>query len=131
MWIAPERRSISRWAVPGLVVAAAVVVGAVLAADGRTGTGAVALCALAGYAGLLAHRRHDAGPALGEGFGTGHRTRAHRRGAAVTGDVLTVAVVAALTVQALRGAEIAPYAWLAALAGVTYLLATLFAGRDL
>ncbi|MBE1536137.1 ABC transporter permease [Actinomadura algeriensis] len=131
MWIAPERRSISRWAVPGLVLAAAVVVGAVLAADGRTGTGLVALCALAGYAGLLAHRRHDGGPAFGEGFGTGHRTRAHRRGAAVTGDVLTVAVVAALIVQALRGGEIAPYAWLAALAGGTYLLTALFAGRDL
>ncbi|WP_262403058.1 hypothetical protein [Actinomadura sp. CNU-125] len=40
-------------------------------------------------------------------------------------------MVAALIVQALRGAEIAPYAWLAALAGGTYLLAALFAGRDL
>lgn len=50
MWIAPEHRSRSRWAVPGLVLAAGVVVGAVLAADGRSGTALIALAVLTGYA---------------------------------------------------------------------------------
>ncbi|MBT2211750.1 MULTISPECIES: ABC transporter permease [Actinomadura] len=131
MWIAPERRSLSRWAVPGLVLAAGVVVGAVLAADGRSGTALTALAALTGYAGYLAYRRNEPALPLGEGFGSGHRARAHLRAAAMTGDVVTVAVVAALVVQALRGADIAPYAWLAALAGGTYLLSALAGGRGL
>lgn len=130
MWIAPERRGIGRWAVPGLALGAGVVVGAVLAADGRTGTGLLALAALAGYAAYLAYRRNEPALPLSEGFGSGTRARAHLRAAAMTGDVLTVAVVGALIVQALRGADITAYVWLAALAGVTYFLSAL-AGRGL
>ncbi|PRX04522.1 UNVERIFIED_ORG: hypothetical protein CLV66_107142 [Actinomadura viridilutea] len=131
MWIAPERRRLSRWAVPGLALAAGVVVAAVLAADGRGGTGLIALGVLAGYALLLGYRRFE--PALpgSEGFGTGHRARSHTRAAALTGDVLTGAVVAAVIVQGLRGADIVPYAWLAALAGATYALSATFGGRSL
>jgi hypothetical protein len=131
MWIAPERRSVSRWAVPGLALVAGVVIAAMLVADDRVGTGLVALGVLAGYALLLGYRRHE--PALpgGEGFGTGHRARAHAKAAAMTGDVLTGAVVAAVIVQGLRGADIVPYAWLAALAGVTYALTATFSNRAL
>src|SRR4051794_38851040 len=81
MWIAPERRSLSRWAVPGLVLGAGVVVGAVLAADGRDGTALIALAALAGYAGYLAYRRNEPALPLSEGFGSGHRARTHLRAA--------------------------------------------------
>lgn len=49
----------------------------------------------------------------------------------MTGDTVTAALVAALVVQALRGADITPYAWLAALAGGTYLLSVLVVGRGL
>ncbi|MFA1537441.1 ABC transporter permease [Actinomadura monticuli] len=131
MWIAPERRSLSRWAVPGLVLGAGVVVGAVLAADGRSGTALAALAALAGYAGYLAYRRNEPALPVSDGFGSGTRARAHLRAAAMTGDVLTVAVVGALVVQALRGADITAYAWLAAVAGATYLLSALAGTRSL
>ena len=131
MWITPERRSLSRWAVPGLVLGAGVVVGAVLAAQGRSGTALVALAALAGYAAYLAYRRHEPALPVSDGFGSGTRARAHLRAAATTGDVLTVAVVGALVVQALRGSDVAPYAWLAAVAGVTYLLSALAGARSL
>ncbi|MDL4777121.1 MULTISPECIES: ABC transporter permease [Thermomonosporaceae] len=131
MWIAPERRSLSRWIVPGVVLAAGVVVAAVLAADGRRETGLVALAVLAGYAGHLGYRRHEPALPVSETFGNGHRARAHLKAAAMTGDTVTAALVAALVVQALRGADITPYAWLAALAGGTYLLSVLVAGRGL
>ncbi|MEU8342612.1 hypothetical protein SAMN05443665_1008104 [Actinomadura meyerae] len=131
MWIAPERRSLSRWAVPGLVLAAGVVVGAVLAADGRSGTALVALAALTGYAGYLGYRRNEPALPVSDGFGSGTRARAHLRAAAMTGDVLTVAVVGGLVVQALRGSDITAYAWLAGVAGVTYLLSALAGTRSL
>ncbi|MFI6519617.1 ABC transporter permease [Spirillospora sp. NPDC050679] len=129
MWIAPERRGARRWIVPGLVLAAAGVVAAVLVGDGRTATGLVAAGVLAGYACLLAYRRNE--PAMPYGESGGHRARAHLRSAAVTGDVLTVAVVGAVVVQSLRGADITPYVWPAALAGVVYTLSALFGGRGL
>jgi hypothetical protein len=131
MWIAPERRSLSRWAVPGLVLAAGVVVGAVLAAEGRSGTALIALGALAGYACYLGYRRNEPALPISDGFGSGTRARAHLRAAATTGDVLTVAVIGALVVQALRGSDITAYAWLAALAGATYLVAALAGTRSL
>ncbi|RFS84013.1 ABC transporter permease [Actinomadura spongiicola] len=131
MWMAPENRSLARWAVPGIVLAAGVVVGAVLAADGRTGTALVALAALAGYAAYLAYRRNEPTLPIGEGFGSGTRARAHLRAAATTGDVLTVAVIGGLVVQALRGGDITPYVWLAAIAGATYLLSAFASGRSL
>ncbi|WP_030167614.1 hypothetical protein [Spirillospora albida] len=129
MWIAPERRGLGRWAVPGLVLGAGVVVGSLLAADGRYGTALVALAALAVYSGHLAYRRNDPVLPFGEGFGSGHRARTHLRAAALTGDVLTVAVVGALVVEALRGADITPYVWLGGLAVTTYLLAAAVGGR--
>ncbi|WP_026410932.1 hypothetical protein [Actinomadura oligospora] len=129
MWLAPERRSARRWAVPVLVLGAGLVVGGVLLADGRRGTALVALAVLAGYAAHLAYRRDEQGLAISEAFGRGHRGRTHLKAAAMTGDVLSAGLVAALVVQALRGADVAPYAWLALLAGVTYLLSALTGGR--
>ncbi|GAA2155195.1 ABC transporter permease [Actinomadura napierensis] len=131
MWIAPERRSLSRWAVPGLVLGAGVVVGAVLAADERYGTALIAFAALACYAGYLAFRRNEPALPVSERFGTGHRARTHLRASAMTGDVLTIAVIGGLVVQALRGGDITAYVWLAAVAGVTYLLSALIGGRGL
>lgn len=129
MWIAPEHRSLSRWIVPGTVLAAGVVVAAVLAGDGHGGKGLVALAVLAGYAAHLAYRRNEPALAISESFGTGHRARAHLKAAAMTGDVLVAALVAAVVVQALRGADITPYAWLAALAGGTYAVSAVAGGR--
>ncbi len=129
MWIAPDNHSPLRWAVPALVLAAGAVVAAALAAEGRAGTGLVALAVLAGYAAALAYRRNEPALTISEGFGSGHRARAHLRAAAMTGDVLTCAVVAAVVVQGLRGADITPYVWLAALGGGTYLLSAMAAGR--
>ncbi|POM22298.1 hypothetical protein BTM25_57100 [Actinomadura rubteroloni] len=131
MWIASERRSLSRWLVPGLVLAAGAVVGAVLALDGRGRTGLVALAVLAGYAAHLGYRRHEPALPLSEAFGSGHRARAHLRSAAMTGDVLTAAIVGTLVVQALRGADVTPFAWLALIAGATYAFSALVAGRAL
>ncbi|MEV5574274.1 ABC transporter permease [Spirillospora sp. NPDC052269] len=129
MWLAPERRSARRWAVPVLVLGAGLVVGGVLLADGRRGTALIALAVLAGYAAHLAYRRDEQGLAISEAFGRGHRGRTHLKAAAMTGDVLSAGLVAALVVQALRGADVAPYAWLALLAGVTYLVSALTGGR--
>ncbi|MBW8483298.1 ABC transporter permease [Actinomadura parmotrematis] len=129
MWTAPERRGIGRWIAPALALTLGVVLAAVLAADGRTGTGLVTLGVLAGYAALLAYRRNEPALPFSEAFGTGHRARAHLKSAAMTGDVLVIAVVGALVVQALRGADVTPFAWLAALAGATYLLSALFSGE--
>jgi hypothetical protein len=131
MWMAPENRSPARWIAPVLVLAAGGVVAAVLATDGRTGTGLVAAAVLAGYAAVLAYRRNEPALTLSEGFGSGYRARAHLRAAAMTGDVLTCALVAAIVVQSLRGADIMPYVWLAALGGGTYALSALVGGRAL
>lgn len=131
MWIAPENRGAGRWVVPSLVLCAGAVVAGMLAADGRGPTGLVALAVLAGYAAALAYRRNEPALTISEGFGTGHRARAHLRAAAMTGDVLTGALVAAVVVQGLRGADITPYVWLAALAGGTYVLSALVAARAL
>ncbi|MQY08570.1 ABC transporter permease [Actinomadura macrotermitis] len=131
MWIAPERRGPGRWIVPLLVLAVAAAVAGVLGAAGRTGTALVALAVLAGYAGYLAYRRNEPALPLGDGYGSGHRGRAHLKAAAMTGDMLTAGIVAAFVVQALRGADVTPYAWLAALAGATYLLSAVAGGRSL
>ncbi|MEU5880721.1 ABC transporter permease [Spirillospora sp. NPDC047279] len=131
MWLAPEHRGIGRWIAPGLALAAGVVVAAVLAADGRGGTALVALAVLAGYAAHLAYRRNEPALPISEGFGSGYRARTHLKSAAMTGDVLTAAVVAAVVVQGLRGADVTPYAWLAALAGATYTISALAGGRGI
>lgn len=131
MWIAPERRGAGRWIVPGLVLTAAVAVGAALAADGRVASGLLAGGVLAGYAVLLGARRNESSLPFSESYGGGHRARTHRRAAALTGDVLTVTLVGAVVVQALRGAEVLPYAWPVAVAGGVYALAALVGGRGL
>lgn len=131
MWIAPERRGTRRWIVPGLALIAGVVVAIVLATRHEARTGLVALAVLAGYAAHLAYRRTEPALPLSAAFGSGHRARAHLRAAAMTGDVLTAALVGTVVVQALRGADVTPYAWFAALAGGVYALSATVAGRGL
>lgn len=129
MWIAPERRRLNRWIVPGLTAGVGLGVAIALLLDDRPRSAWTALAVLLGYALLLAVRRHEPAFSVSEGFGSGHRARSHLRAAAMTGDVLTVGIVAGLVVTALREGTVGPYAWLAALAGATYLFSLLVAGR--
>jgi hypothetical protein len=125
MWIAPERRRAHRWIAPLLAVAAGVAVGATVALRGQTETGLVTVAVLLAYALLLGARGGEASGSH-ETFGTsGSRGGSHTRAAAATGDVLVAVIVAALIVQALRGAEIWVLAGLAAIACITYLIAIL------
>lgn len=129
MWMAPERRRAHRWIAPVLVVAAGVVVGAAVMMRGQTDTGFVTGAVLLAYAVLLAARGAEASHGSHDTFGgTGSRGAPHTRAAAATGDVLVAAVVAALIVQTLRGADgtqIWLLAGLAAVACLTYLVAVL------
>lgn len=131
MWIAPERHRAKRWAVPAFAVLAGGVIAAILAVRDQTTTGLIAWAVLAGYGAHLGYRRHEPSLPASEAFGTGHRAHSHLKAAAMTGDVLVGAIVAALVVQALRGAAVEPFAWLAALAGGTYTLSSMIAGRAL
>lgn len=129
MWIAPERRRAHRWIAPFLAVAAGVAVGTTLTLRGQTETGLVTAAVLIAYAVLLGARGGDGSHGAGDTFGgSGSRAGPHTRAAAATGDVLVAAIVAALIVQTLRGAEgtqIWVLAGLAAIACVTYLIAVL------
>ena len=131
MWIAPERRRAKRWAVPVFAVLVGGALAAVLTVRGQSTTGLVAWAVLAGYGAHLGYRRNEPSLPTSEAFGSGHRARSHLKAAALTGDVLVAAIVATLVVQALRGAPIEPFGWLAALAGVTYTLAIMIVGRGL
>jgi hypothetical protein len=123
MWMAPERRRAHRWIAPLFAVAAGVAVGATVALRGQTETGLVTAAVLLGYGILLGARGNDASGS--ETFGTSGRGGAHQRAAAATADVLVAVIVAALIVQALRGAEIWVLAGLAGIACVTYLISLL------
>jgi hypothetical protein len=129
MWIAPERRRAKRWTVPVLAVLAGGVLATVLALRDQATDGLIVWSVLAGYGVHLAYRRNEPALPTSEAFGSGHRARSHLRAAAMTGDILVAAIVAGLVVQALRGATVQPYGWLAALAGVTYTLAIMIVGR--
>lgn len=129
MWIAPERRRANRWLAPALAVAAGAAVGTTLTMRGETETGLVTAAVLIAYAVLLGARGAEGSHGSHESFGgAGARSGPHTRAAAATGDVLVAAIVAALIVQTLRGAEsteIWVLAGLAAVACVTYLIAVL------
>jgi hypothetical protein len=128
MWIAPERRRAHRWIAPVLAVAAGVAVAATVALRGQTEIGLVTLAVLLGYAVLLGARGGEASHGSHETYGGGGGGRSggpHTRAAAATGDVLVAVIMAALIVQALRGAEIWVLAGLAAVACVTYLVSVL------
>ncbi|HEY7488368.1 MAG TPA: ABC transporter permease [Streptosporangiaceae bacterium] len=125
MWITPERRRMRHWLVPVLVALVGVALAITLFVRDRTGSAVATLAVLAGYAALLAFRGSEPALPISDAFGTGRRATLHLRAAAMTGDVLVAAIVGALVVQALRGAAIGPLAWLAGLAGVTYVLSLL------
>jgi hypothetical protein len=126
MWIAPERRRAHRWLAPVFALAAGVAVGVTVALRGQTETGLITVAVLFGYAILLGARGGEASQGARETIGGGgSRGGAQSRAAAATGDVLVAVIVAALIVQALRGAEIWVLAGLAAIACVTYLVSIL------
>lgn len=129
MWIAPEGRRRGRWVVPTFAALVGVAIGVIVAVRGHPRTGLAAAAVLVGYAALLAFRRRERVLPVYEGFGTGKRAEVHLRAAAMTGDVLVGVIVAAVLVQALRGAQIGMFAGLAAVAGVTYLLSIMIADR--
>ncbi|MBA9006140.1 MULTISPECIES: ABC transporter permease [Thermomonospora] len=129
MWFAAERRGGRRWIVPGLTLAVGLGLAVSLALQDRLGAGLAALAVLGGYAAHLAYRRDEPALPVSAAFGSGHRARSHLRAAAVTGDVLVAVVVGAVVVQTLRGGEVAPYLWLAGLAGIVYTVSALVAGR--
>ena len=129
MWIAPERRRAGRWIAPALAIAAGVAIGATEAGRGHMSTGLVGFAVLLGYGALLAYRRGEAVLTAHEAFGVGRRSGIHLHAAAMTGDVLVGVIVAAMLVQALRGAEIGLLAGLAAVAGVTYFLSIVMLNR--
>ena len=131
MWIAPERHGLRQWLIPGLALAVGVGIAAAAAAKGHTSTGLIALAVLAGYAAHLAYRRGEGALVISEAFGRGHRARAHLKAAAMTGDILVAAIVGAVIVQTLRGGDLMPYAWLAAVAGVVYAVSALTSGGDM
>ena len=125
MWITPERRRVRHWIVPLFVALLGVALAIVLLVRDHTGAALAALGVLVGYALLLAFRGRERVFAVSDAFGQGRRGELHLRAAAMTGDVLLAVVVGALVVQALRGAAVGPLAWLAGLAGVTYVLSLL------
>ena len=129
MWIAPERRRAGRWIAPALAIAAGVAIATTEASRGHTSTGLVGLAVLLGYGALLAYRRGESVLTAHEAFGVGRRSGIHLRAAAMTGDVLVGVIVAAMLVQALRGAEIGLLAGLAAVAGLTYFLSIVMLNR--
>jgi hypothetical protein len=131
MWITPERRRMRHWIVPALVALVGAAVAVVLMVRDRTGSALATLGVLAGYALLLAFRSGERAFAINDGFGSGRRANLHLRAAAMTGDVLIAAIVGALVVQALRGAAVGPLAWLAGLAGGTYVLSLLLVDTGL
>ncbi|HEU5159183.1 MAG TPA: ABC transporter permease [Streptosporangiaceae bacterium] len=125
MWITPERRGMRHWIVPGFVALVGVALAIVLMVRDRADSALAALAVLAGYALLLAYRAGERAFAVSDAFGGGRRADLRLRAAAMTGDVLVAAIVGALVVQALRDAAVGPLAWLAALAGVTYVVSLL------
>jgi hypothetical protein len=132
MWITPERRLMRHRIVPVLVALVGVALAIVLVVRDRgTSSAMTTLGVLVGYALLLAFRSGERAFVTSDVFGGGRRADVHRRAAAMTGDVLVAAIVGALVVQALRGAAVGPLAWLAGLAGVTYLLSLLLVNTAL
>ncbi|GAB2852644.1 hypothetical protein GCM10022221_60100 [Actinocorallia aurea] len=129
MWLAPERRGRQGWLVPVFAMLAGAGVAGFLVYREEMTAGLVAGGVLLAYGIQLAYRRDERGLALSESFGQGRRGGAHLRAAAMTGDVLVAGLVAALVVQALRGAELGPLPYLAGVAGATYLISIVVA-RD-
>jgi hypothetical protein len=129
MWLAPERRGRRGWLVPALLACCGVGVAVLLATRDQRNAGLIAGAVLAGYALQLFYRKDESGLAVSESFGRGRRGRTHLKAAAMTGDVLALAVVAAVVVQALRGADLGPLPWIAAAGGVTYFLSAVVAGE--
>lgn len=130
MWIAPERRRAGRWIAPGVATAAGAATGVTEALRGHPRTGLVAFAVLAGYGLLLTYRRGETVLTVHEAFGVGRRSEVRLRAAAMTGDVMVGVLVAALLVQALRGAPIGLPAGLAAIAGLTFVLSVVMLNRS-
>ncbi|MDX6740526.1 ABC transporter permease [Actinocorallia sp. A-T 12471] len=127
MWLAPERRGRQGWLVPVFAMLAGVGVATFLVYREEMTAGLIAGGVLLAYGVQLAYRRDERGLAVSESFGRGRRGGAHLRAAAMTGDVLVAGLVAAVVVQALRGADLGPLPYLAGVAALTYLISIVIA----
>jgi hypothetical protein len=113
----------TRWFQPLFAVLLGVVVLVVMSLGGHSSRGGVGLAVLAAFgAFLLLGGRSDTVRGL-RGDGRDERFELMRlKAAGLAGRVVVLAVVAAYLVRVAEGHSGAPYSWLSALAGITFLL---------
>jgi hypothetical protein len=114
----------SKWFVPGFCLAAGAVMLAVSWAGGHPGVGLYGLGFMAGFGLLLLLVAGRSETVRGLTFRRDERfAQIDLRATAVTGLVLVITVIVAWLVGIARGQDGHPYDWLAAIGGVSYILA--------
>jgi hypothetical protein len=123
----PDLRGVrrSRWFQPALAIALGVVLLVVTAIGGHPGEGTAGFAILVGFAiVLLAAERSDSVRAL-RGDGRDERFELMQlKAASFAARLVLVAVVVGFLVEIGRGNSGAPYSWLSALGGASFLAAT-------
>jgi hypothetical protein len=114
----------SKWFVPGFCVAAGAAMLAVSWAGGHLGAGLYALGFMAGFGLLLLLLAGRSETVRGLTFRRDERfAQMDLKATAVTGLVLVITVIVAWFVEIAHGQNGHPYDWLAAVGGVSYILA--------
>jgi hypothetical protein len=112
----------SKWFVPVFSLVLGAVVCAALAITGRLGDGLWAMGSMVVFAGVFAFGGRSETIRGLRGDGRDERFHAmDMRATMIAGTVVIVAVVVASVVSTINGHEGAPYNWLAAVAGLTYI----------
>jgi hypothetical protein len=112
----------SKWTVPVFSLALGAVVGAALTIAGRLGDGLWCLGTMVVFAGIFAFGGRSETIRGLRGDGRDERFQAMDMRATLTaGTVVLIAVIVASVVSAVNGQNGAPYNWLAALGGLTYI----------
>ena len=113
----------SRWFLPAFSVSLGLVMLAAQAVGGHPGQGVVALIIMSTFGAVVAAGRGDTVRGF-RGDGTDERFDAmNLKATAFCGQVLIVVVIVAFIVEIARGHTGAPYSWLGASAGLSYLAA--------
>lgn len=122
------RQTAAFWSVPVLSVVAGLVFFVAAGISGSPGLGGVLLALMVGFAVavIIASRYSETVRGLMERRDE-RMASIDAQATAVTGQVLILAVVAGAVVELARGHSGAPYTWLAAIAGLTYVGAVVFA----